>query len=423
MNPEQDMTHHHTAGIGAGPSNLSLAALFQAVRPDTIALFDQQDGPAWHPGLLNTGVRMQTSWMKDLVSLVDPCNPLSFMNYLVSSGRVYALLNAQYETIPRLEYVHYLAWASAQLEHVHYGVSVDRVAFDDGFWLFAGDRLLTRSDHLVLGLGTRPFVSARFAEQVSPALFVADELKARLPSMSTDLSGPVAVVGGGQTGAECVVELLGRGFLHVLWFGRRPWFAPIDDSPPANDFYRPAYSRHLDGLSSQTRRQLIEGQVLTGDAITPGMLQVIYQANYDGLLRTGSFPLRLFPGHDVVAVEPGDEEQSLRARTTEGHSEHRVRTVVLATGREPVPLPFDDELRGRLDLDETGATIVDEDYSVRWKGSNGHRIYAQNRARYRHGLLDANLTQLPVRSARILNSLFEREVYRVRDELISTVWG
>jgi len=423
MTPEHDVTHHHTAAIGAGPSNLSLAALFQAVRPDTIALFDRQEGPAWHPGLLNTGVRMQTSWMKDLVSLVDPCHQLSFMNYLVTTGRVYALLNAQYETIPRLEYVHYLAWASAQLEHLHYGVTVDRVGFDGGFWLYAQDQLLTRSDHLVLGLGTQPFVSTRFAEQLGPTLFVADELRERLPSMSADLAAPVAIVGGGQTGAECVIELLGRGFQHILWFGRRPWFAPIDDSPPANDFYRPAYSRYLDGLSSRTRRRLIEGQVLTGDAITPGMLQAIYQTNYDEMLRTGSFPLRLFAGHDVVAVDPCGEELSLRARAAEGQGEHRVRYVVLATGRQPEPLPFDEGLLGRLDLDDSGDIIVDEDYSVRWKGSNGHRIYAQNRARYRHGLLDANLTQLPVRSALILNSLFEREVFTVRDELVTTVWG
>jgi len=146
----------HTVGIGAGPANLSLAALFEAVAPHRIALFDRQPGPAWHPDLLFPGVRMQTSWLKDLVCLVEPCHRLTFLNYLVSTGRLFALLNSQYGVIPREEYARYLAWAGEQLEDVHYGTAVDRVSFDDGFHLHSGSRPLARSDHLVLGIGSVP---------------------------------------------------------------------------------------------------------------------------------------------------------------------------------------------------------------------------------------------------------------------------
>ena len=55
--------------------------------------------------------------------------------------------------------------------------------------------------------------------------------------------------------------------------------------------------------------------------------------------------------------------------------------------------------------------IVDEDYSVRWKGMNGHRIYAMNRGRFTHGIQDANLTLLPVRAALVLNSMLGREMF------------
>ena len=54
---------------------------------------------------------------------------------------------------------------------------------------------------------------------------------------------------------------------------------------------------------------------------------------------------------------------------------------------------------------------------------NGHRIYALNRARANHGLTDTNLTLLPVRSAIVLNSLFEREMFQIRDELCPVNWG
>ena len=103
--------YYHTVGIGAGPANLSLAALYQSAPGHSIALFDKGHGPTWHADLLHSGVRMQTSWLKDLVSLVDPTHKLTFLNYLVSTGRLFALLNAQFDFIPRREYMNYLAWA------------------------------------------------------------------------------------------------------------------------------------------------------------------------------------------------------------------------------------------------------------------------------------------------------------------------
>ena len=117
-----DEPTYHTIGIGAGPANLSLAALFEDVTTERIALFDRQPGPAWHNRLLHSGVRMQTSWLKDLVSLVAPRHELTFLNYLVTTGRMYALLNSQFDVIPRLEYVRCLAWAAGKLEHVHYAL-------------------------------------------------------------------------------------------------------------------------------------------------------------------------------------------------------------------------------------------------------------------------------------------------------------
>src|SRR5262245_28696693 len=106
----------HTVGIGAGPANLSLAALFEYSTSEQIALFDREPGPSWHNKLLHPGVRMQTSWLKDLVSLVAPRHELTFLNYLVTTGRLFALLNSQFDVIPRVEYVRYLGWAAQRLQ-------------------------------------------------------------------------------------------------------------------------------------------------------------------------------------------------------------------------------------------------------------------------------------------------------------------
>jgi lysine/ornithine N-monooxygenase len=54
---------------------------------------------------------------------------------------------------------------------------------------------------------------------------------------------------------------------------------------------------------------------------------------------------------------------------------------------------------------------------------NGHKMYALNRARFNQGLTDANLTLLPVRAAIVMNSMFGREMFQIRDELCPVNWG
>ena len=67
--------------------------------------------------------------------------------------------------------------------------------------------------------------------------------------------------------------------------------------------------------------------------------------------------------------------------------------------------------------------VLEADYSVRWKGRDGHRIYALNRNRLSHGIPDANLTRLPIRAAIVLNSMFGRELFEVRDDLCPISWS
>lgn len=414
---------HEVAGVGAGPANLSLAALGENVVPGGVVLYEGRDGPGWHPGLLQTGTRLQTAWIKDLATLVDPRNRLTFLNYLVRTGRVYALLNAQFDAIPRLEYAHYLAWASQELGSVQYGVLIDDVDFDDGFVLTSGGRTIAVAQHLVMGLGTRAQLPDWVAGHELEGVVLAEDL-------SADLAAPlsphdqVLVVGGGQTGAECVLTLLAHGHRDIRWLGRRPWFAPLDDSPSANDFYRPEYQRFFGGLPDPVRRQYVAEQVLTSDGISVSTLQEIYQRNYELFLRDGRAPVMMLPGREVVDVRSGDGVVAVWCRRrTGGRERHTGRRVVLATGRQPVPMPLAPGLLARIDHDEHGDPVVQADYSVRWHGDADHKLFVQNRARFSHGLADPNLSLLAVRSAVILNSLLEREVYAIRDVAVSTLWA
>jgi lysine/ornithine N-monooxygenase len=172
-----------------------------------------------------------------------------------------------------------------------------------------------------------------------------------------------------------------------------------------------------------TRREVIERLNPTGDALTPGAMRMLYQANYDGMLELGRFPVTLLPARDVTSAEFDGRHVVLDCRTPERPEEHRARYVVIATGRENVQVPFDDDLRERVEVTSDGELVVDADFSVRWKGMNGHKIFALNRARNNLGLTDTNLTLLPVRAAIVLNSMFERELLQIRDDLCPIDWG
>ena len=419
------MQHYTVAGIGAGPANLSFAALSEGRIPGGVALFEGRPGPAWHPGLLHPGTQLQTSWIKDLVSLADPCSRLSFLNYLVRTGRVYGFLNAQYTAIPRLEYARYLAWASEQLGVVHYGRAITRIGFDrDRFVLADDEGELATAGHLVLGLGTRAHIPDCFERAGLDTVVLAEDLEAALTTAPLAPYEQMIVVGGGQTGAECVLHLLGRGFRDIRWIGRRHWFAPLDDSPPANDFYRPSYLKYFQGLPSETRERHTSAQVLTSDGVSMETLQELYRANYETLLRDGRAPVMMLPGRTVVGAGSRHGMTTLWCeREGGGRERHTARLVVLATGRTPRDLPFAPELTELMDTDEAGEPVLEADYSIRWKHDPLNRIFVQNRARLSHGLADPNLSLLSVRAAVIVNSLLDRDVFDIRDEHVSTVWG
>jgi lysine N6-hydroxylase len=92
--------------------------------------------------------------------------------------------------------------------------------------------------------------------------------------------------------------------------------------------------------------------------------------------------------------------------------------VVLATGFRAALPAFLDPLRDRLPV-AADTFRVERDYRVLWDGPDTNRIYVQNGARRTHGVADPNLSLAAWRSATILNSLLNREVYCLKDEDIT----
>jgi lysine N6-hydroxylase len=149
------------AGVGVGPFNLSLAALAEPVPGLEVAVFDRRDEFRWHPGLLLDGTTLQVPFLADLVTLVNPTSPMSFLNYLRVRGRLFPFYFAERFHIPRAEYDDYGRWASAKLPSCRFSSPVTEVrwvAAEEAFELVieGADAVLARN--VALGVGTSPAV-------------------------------------------------------------------------------------------------------------------------------------------------------------------------------------------------------------------------------------------------------------------------
>jgi lysine/ornithine N-monooxygenase len=96
--------------VGAGPFNLSLAALL-APTGFNARFFDKSAEFDWHPGLLFPEASIQVSYLKDLVTLVDPTSQYSFLAFLRAHKRLYRFINRS-QPVSRKEFNQYLQWVA-----------------------------------------------------------------------------------------------------------------------------------------------------------------------------------------------------------------------------------------------------------------------------------------------------------------------
>lgn len=412
------------AGIGAGPFNLSVAALL-APLPLHSAFYEKRSDYAWHPGMMLPGAKLQTSFLKDLVTAADPTSRYSFLAYLVAHRRFYRFINAAFSNIERSEFADYLRWVARQLPNLHLGHEVQEVGIGRrGFKLrFAHGR--TSARHLVVATGISPNIPAWARPHRHPRCLHNNGY------MESDLSVDgrrVAVVGGGQSGAEILLDLLDgrRGRPAALtWLSRRQTLEALDETPFCNEFFTPHYVDAFQRLPAARKPAIVTGQKLAGDGISPETLTQLYQRLYCDRFLTGpSTALRVLPYREVQAMDRHGDGWRLSAHNGfDGGSEQiDADVVILATGYETRLPACLEPLRGRLDLDSHGRFRLQRDFSVGWDGPAGQRIYIQNGGRYSHGIAEPQLSLAAWRGGTIVNSILGREHYSVGDAPLPIEW-
>ncbi|QSB06878.1 lysine N(6)-hydroxylase/L-ornithine N(5)-oxygenase family protein [Natronoglycomyces albus] len=404
--------HYRLLGIGAGPANLSLAALLHEEPTIPHLFLDKKQHFTWHDEQLLAGATLQVSIFKDLVSLSNPTNRFSFLSYLHAHGRMYHFLNAQFSEVPRAEFRNYLQWAADTNEDVVFGEEVKEVDFDGMFRVRTNRRTLS-AENIAIGVGTVPKVPDFVEPHLGPDHFHVSQYLRHCDQLA---GRKVAVVGGGQSGAEAFLDLVNRrgpaAPEQVAWVSRRRNYFPIDDSTFTNEFFMPHYSDYFFRLPAPVREQVSTSHLLASDGISESTLKAIYQKLYHlQFIDENRRGFGLFPNRTVLGV---DGANGRGWELMIGHNDEPDQTqsltvdaVVWATGFRSAPKGFLAPLRGRWET-ENGEFKVDEDFAAVWDGPPDRSIFVQNAVRGQRGLPDVNLSLNAWRAQRIVDRLHGR---------------
>ena len=139
MTDRNSTEHVRVLAVGCGPFNLGLAALASTVDDADVVVVDSSDRFAWHPGLMFDDAKLQVSFLSDLVSLVDPSHPMSFLAYLADVDRLYPFLVREDWFPTRREYEAYLLWVIDRLQNLRWGTTVDEVRWNESGDFFEVD--------------------------------------------------------------------------------------------------------------------------------------------------------------------------------------------------------------------------------------------------------------------------------------------
>ncbi|MCX4633762.1 SidA/IucD/PvdA family monooxygenase [Streptomyces sp. P9-2B-2] len=449
--PQGPLTHDTTspdepldlAGIGVGPFNLSLAALAHPLTQLRTAFYDQRPAFHWHPGLLIDGATLQVPFLADLVTLVDPASPWTFLNYLKTRERLFPFYFAERFHIHRAEYDAYCRWVSDKLPTLHFGHQIDAIRWNHERELFEVDFTQLDTDgeaealgrtyarNLVLGIGTTPHIPVPLRPLADapavPVIHSADYLDHRERLLAAD---HLTVIGAGQSGAEIFLDQLrarpaGRERLH--WLARTPAFAPMEYSKLGLEHFTPDYTRYFHALPERVRDDLVPGQWQLHKGIDHDTLAALHDELYRRTLDGGWPDATLTPGVFVrTAGRVGTTKVELHLDHLQQGTRSRLTTdaVVLATGYRERRM---DTLLAALDPyvrhDSGARPRIDAHHRLVLDPAITGSIYVQNAETHTHGVGAPDLGLAAWRSATILNSLTGNTPYPLPTRTAFTTFG
>ncbi len=413
--------------IGLGPFNLSLASLLHEKTELNYLFFEKKAQFDWHAGMQLPNTVLQVPFMADLVSMVDPTSPLSFLNYLKSQQRLYKFYFLEQPHIPRREYNHYCQWVADQLGHIQYKSMVKAIyAKNEGFEVVVEQggrfiRYLCRN--LVIGSGNQPYLPEclRKLQQQVPekCIHSADYLTHK----KDKLKGNVVVLGSGQSSAEVFLDLFDQQYQHdcvptanfkLHWLTRSNGFFPMEYAPLGLEHFSPNYTQHFYRLSETQKAAQLKDQALLYKGISAKTIREIYQKLYHRSIASAIQATHLHAQIQLLDAELLESQQirlSLEHTVTEQRFYMEVDFVVASTGYYSPEFSFLKYLKPLITTDQAGRWTVSQDYRLQHTAMG--EIYVQNQEMHSHGVGTPDLGLGAFRAATIANQLLGYQLYEL----------
>lgn len=414
-------------GVGLGPFNLSLASLLQNKSSLNYVFFEQKAQFDWHAGMQLPNTVLQVPFMADLVSMVDPTSPFSFLNYLRHQQRLYKFYFLEQPHIPRCEYNHYCQWVAEQLDCIEYQSQVLKIEPQAiGFKVVVESNGVQQSylcRHLVVGSGNVPYLPECLAkiQKVRPQQCLHSAQY--MTHADTDLHGDVVVLGSGQSAAEVFIDLFDEQQdtddhqFDLHWFTRSQGFFPMEYAPLGLEHFSPDYAQHFYDLTTQQKEQQLKQQALLYKGISVKTIREIYQRLYHRSIAGQSLQTHLHSQCDLKDAEALDT-QKIRL-----HFQHRATAqsfhldcdfLVAATGYFTPDFGFMQLLKPYIEFDHKQRWQITDDYRVVHR-LNGH-IFVQNQEMHSHGVGTPDLGLGAYRAATIINQLLAEPLYELGNQ-------
>jgi len=368
--------------------------------------------------------QLQLSFLADLVTLVDPTHPLSFLAYLRDRDRMYAFYIREVFHPTRREYEDYLRWAAARLPAIRWQHTVDAVPWDAAQQRFVLDvthagtpRRLAARD-LVIGIGTEPWLPSALAGLPSDRVLHSAAYLHRVRDIASATS--VTVIGSGQSGAEVMMDLLRRnlaGGPAASWLTRTATFAPLDYTKLTLEQTTPEYIRYFHALPQDVKDRRVAEQWQHYKGISTHTLEQLHDLLYQRTFHATLAPIELRAGVAIEAATTdarGEVVLTCRHRDSGAAFEHRTALVVAATGYRERPPRFLEPIYPMIRRDERARYRVGLDYSIELADQHAPiagRIFVVNAELHSHGVATPDLGISAYRNATILNALAGRTLY------------
>lgn len=416
-------------GIGIGPFNLGLASLLSHHQEIKAVFLDKKQQFHWHEGLLLEGTTLQIPFFADLVTIADPCHPLSYINYLHQHDRLHQFYYYDHLLIPRREYDHYCRWASKQLPDCHFGENVLDVTYDEKRDKFIIESQSNNeqnqfylSQDLVIGIGTQPHYPKWLSACVHPLVKHAAEFATLQKELNQ--CKQVTVVGSGQSAAECVLALYRtlspekiQAGASIRWITRSAGFHPMEFSKLGQECFTPSYMQYFQSIPREKRREIAAGQGLIYKGISFSTIGEIYDLLYERTVAGADAGLTLYSNCEVEDLQVSSSGQiNLSCLHTQLDQRQTIQSdaVIAATGyRHHWPKWFEKLKNKVLKTDEYNDCLVQEDFTAERCDQGKGRIFIQNAEIFQQGVGSPDLGIGATRNSVIINQLLGREAYRI----------